>query len=666
MSRHEKKTLFRNMLLASMISMCSTQLSWGANPAEPGAGADSSPNSAINKVLLEEQQGKPIDRFTDIEAWKSNQSAEPSDSMRWQTGELKADGAWIECDQLKEEGLSPKIKRYRKLKSETTLDLAGHRKLAVFCEEQKLKEQAESHWYGVLEFDPQNAQARNALGFVQFANRWISRNEMLMAREINKSTAEACKKWAPTVRKWALAIDGTDSKKRLAAIRELKEVDDPSIVHAAFLAVPHVSPTTAAHLVQTICRFRTREAAQALASIAVQDLATEASQIAVEGLKQFPPESYVPDLLDLMSVESTLQEQVVTRPNGALVLQLVQERESRNSRSMDWFDKQLWAPIPARKNSPSKFKSPSSSSTTTRSDNSMVITRQSSQTEQTNIIVAPNELVRDATQREADRVTGAMKAQQERENAAIRSRQKAISSVLRGLTGADLKDDARQWWAWWDQNQESYLVSDKPVNYGYQVDNSNPIYQPEYLLSTTTSVEQTYVAPPPPAVRPTRHDCLVAGTMISTETGLVPIQQISVGDRVLSQDIKTGELSLKPVLRIATRPPAPTRIIKLSTGEELRCTLGHPWWVIGQGWVKSKDLSAGMHLRTPKSTVEIIETVPGEEIRTHNLVVADSSSYFAGTDRVLSYDGNEVVHTFQRVPGLPAVTQNVSKLVAAD
>lgn len=43
--------------------------------------------------------------------------------------------------------------------------------------------------------------------------------------------------------------------------------------------------------------------------------------------------------------------------------------------------------------------------------------------------------------------------------------------------------------------------------------------------------------------------CFAAGTLVHTSNGLVPIEQIKVGDLVLSQPEDGGELSYKPVTR---------------------------------------------------------------------------------------------------------------------
>jgi Pretoxin HINT domain len=43
--------------------------------------------------------------------------------------------------------------------------------------------------------------------------------------------------------------------------------------------------------------------------------------------------------------------------------------------------------------------------------------------------------------------------------------------------------------------------------------------------------------------------CFTAGTLVHTDRGLILIEKIRVGDRVLSQPEETGELAYKRVLR---------------------------------------------------------------------------------------------------------------------
>ena len=146
----------------------------------------------------------------------------------------------------------------------------------------------------------------------------------------------------------------------------------------------------------------------------------------------------------------------------------------------------------------------------------------------------------------------------------------------------------------------------------------------------------------------------MAGTPIQTRVGLVAVEKVGVGDLVPSLDIRTGELSLQPVLRITKRPPAKTMSFALNDGERIDSTLGHPWWVVGAGWTKTKDLKPGAILRTARGAHEIQSMDEGSEVETYNLVVANSHTYFIGTARLLSFDASELEPTFQKVPGLPA------------
>lgn len=96
--------------------------------------------------------------------------------------------------------------------------------------------------------------------------------------------------------------------------------------------------------------------------------------------------------------------------------------------------------------------------------------------------------------------------------------------------------------------------------------------------------------------------CFAAGTFVHTKAGLVPIEQIKVGDYVLSQhDSGTGSRDYKRVLRTIARPPE--RVIEVKYFPDpsqprvarITCTINHPFWVIDLGWTHAEDL-----YRTPK------------------------------------------------------------------
>ena len=88
--------------------------------------------------------------------------------------------------------------------------------------------------------------------------------------------------------------------------------------------------------------------------------------------------------------------------------------------------------------------------------------------------------------------------------------------------------------------------------------------------------------------------CFAGPTLVWTNTGLAPIQDIQPGDQVLSQNAATGEVAYKTVELVTKRAPSP--MIRVQVGsEEILATRGHPFWVIGKRWTMAKHLQAGEH-----------------------------------------------------------------------
>lgn len=91
--------------------------------------------------------------------------------------------------------------------------------------------------------------------------------------------------------------------------------------------------------------------------------------------------------------------------------------------------------------------------------------------------------------------------------------------------------------------------------------------------------------------------CFAAGTLVHTKEGLVPIEQIKVGDYVLSKhDSGTGERAYKRVLQTFAHPAETVIEVKYAepgnpnVGNRIVCTPNHPIWVAA---VRSEDDQTG-------------------------------------------------------------------------
>lgn len=612
------------------------------------------PKEQLRNVLIPEAKGQAIDRKSmlasqlqiaqlpeKIERPKVNgregtleeEALDERMAIRWQSGDLKIGKEWRSVTEIDEATADESLREYLKLRGDENLDIDRHRTMARWCESKGLSQRARSHWFGVLDTDPSDSEARKGLGFVFVFNRWVSSQEIANATATSKSIHEALKRWMPRVKDWSAAIEGSDNKKRLKAIEQLRELTTPEAIVALDVAVGQVSPITAKHFINAIGKFQTREASLSLAGIAIANTSTDVGTAAVESLKKYPLECYVPDLLDLMCTEFELKNQLVTRSNGELVLQLVQMRELRDKYQSAQVDKLMMVGNTGKQ----------------AVSNGLAVERIGRRLVQIQTVKSTkngvkNEVAASIAAEEAKRNAEDAQADVVKANESVRMLQSNIATVLRGTTGAKLDDSPKAWWDWWDRYEESYIAGEKYVESSYSEDRSSLVYD-------TRRAEATSYSPP---VVPRRHECLVFGTLIQTEGGLKPIESIRVGDMVVTQNIQSGELRMKPVLRTTLRPVAVTQDIQLASGEKIRATLGHPWWVIGQGWVKTKDLKKGMALRTPANFTSIDDITDREAIETFNLVIDDDHTYFVGQSRVLAWDASELIPTFQRVPGLPA------------
>lgn len=138
--------------------------------------------------------------------------------------------------------------------------------------------------------------------------------------------------------------------------------------------------------------------------------------------------------------------------------------------------------------------------------------------------------------------------------------------------------------------------------------------------------------------------CFAAGTLIYTERGLIPIEEIQVGDLVWARDTKTGETALKPVTQLFYTPAkalyALVTVNELGMEERVEVTDNHPYFVIGHGWLDSIELIPGMQIESfDKSvlTVNSMQSFGGSEV-TYNFTVGDFHTYFVGEQRALVHN----------------------------
>jgi hypothetical protein len=167
----------------------------------------------------------------------------------------------------------------------------------------------------------------------------------------------------------------------------------------------------------------------------------------------------------------------------------------------------------------------------------------------------------------------------------------------------------------------------------------------------------------------TRCNSFTAGTLVETEAGLAPIEEIDLGDNVLAEDPDTGEQGYFEVVALTNHPTdeilkvtieaesqeaetldstadsgdndstqlnsqtdddAPSKIQNLKS--EMEVTPDHPVYIEGKGWLNAENLSIGDRLRRADGgyarvlAIERIELAEPEPV--YNFTVKGSHTYF--------------------------------------
>ncbi|KRA61695.1 hypothetical protein ASD79_06155 [Caulobacter sp. Root655] len=170
--------------------------------------------------------------------------------------------------------------------------------------------------------------------------------------------------------------------------------------------------------------------------------------------------------------------------------------------------------------------------------------------------------------------------------------------------------------------------------------------------------------------------CFVAGTLVSTREGPRRIEDIRVGDLVLSRDERTGENGFKPVESLVRRhdreiyvaefeialPNGLSRVAKFQTTDD------HPWRSADNTWTRTDDLKPGRSILTAYGeAARVLRIIPtGRILPTFNLEVAEYHTYFVGEDRLWVHNGKcpnmrAAARAAMRGAGMPTSQQPASQ-----
>lgn len=136
-------------------------------------------------------------------------------------------------------------------------------------------------------------------------------------------------------------------------------------------------------------------------------------------------------------------------------------------------------------------------------------------------------------------------------------------------------------------------------------------------------------------------NCFVAGTLVTTSEGQKPIEDIKIGDRVLSEKENTNQVSFKNVTNTFVNETSELEHIHVN-GETITATPNHPFYVDKLGWRLADALRAGDVLVLSNGEFVTVEWVQHEilesPIEVYNFEVEDFHTYFVGENSILVHN----------------------------
>ncbi|OZG69933.1 hypothetical protein BTA51_28550 [Hahella sp. CCB-MM4] len=129
------------------------------------------------------------------------------------------------------------------------------------------------------------------------------------------------------------------------------------------------------------------------------------------------------------------------------------------------------------------------------------------------------------------------------------------------------------------------------------------------------------------------------GTLVHTSGGLVSIEEVKIGDYVLSFDETSSEQEWNSVVHLIQGEKTYELVtIITSDGESVSATGEHPFYVSGE-WKNANELISGDKILT-KSGEVIVENTLDEifTVKVYNLTVANAHTYYVGSSGLLAHN----------------------------
>jgi hypothetical protein len=498
----------------------------------------------------------------------------------------------------------PQLANYRDLRAAEGGTADGQRDLARWCRKRRLTEEETLHWRILLSMHPGDQEAIKSLHLKNYRGLLLTSDQIDELKQQDKQSDEATKTWVPKLKKLKRSIERGDADERAAALRELKSIQDP-------LAIPSLEEVfgietgVGIQLVEVLSKMPREEAAGPLGRMAVESSDEYVRQKAADTLQSLPYETYVPGLIARLAAPIEMSVSVSVDPGwkkfkevqwdeftGRLVPAI--RNKIRLHSAYVRSDVLAWGFETAHKSGYML-----SENVPDRLRYNYLLSRDSPDPDR------PYEhsgSIEDNPAGKKSRKGDSLKDIEDRvakANAQQAALNEKIHAALNAATGAHIGpenpkagqfDDVKPklWWDWWKQQSHT----------------------------------DRYFAPQ---------------TSVWTQIGLMPIEQILVGDRVLARDPASGELAFQLVIATNSQPNEALRVLDLGS-QPIIATPDQQFYVSGKGWQELRKLAPETKLDCLAEPQAIRQITDEQSHKEFAIVVANTPNYFVGDEGVCVHD----------------------------
>ena len=208
------------------------------------------------------------------------------------------------------------IREYLDRRARTPDTADAQMKLAAWCDESGLKEQAIAHYSAVTRINPSRDSAWKHLGYKKQGDRWVKPDEAAAAKQEAARQKQADKHWKTKLERLRDGLESKDTAKRTKAEQALTEVTDPRAVPMIWAIFVRGGERLQIAAVQMLAQIDGPSASNGLAALAVFSPAAEVRRRAIETLTRRDPRDVVGRLINLIHKPYKYQVQHVNGPGA--------------------------------------------------------------------------------------------------------------------------------------------------------------------------------------------------------------------------------------------------------------------------------------------------------------------------------------------------------------